>query len=55
MDISVIGSGSVGTSLASGLAEAGHTVTLGSRDPDKTSVREWLGTAPDRRSSCRLP
>ncbi len=46
MNISVIGSGSVGTSLASGLAEAGHSVTLGTRDPDRTSVRQWLEASP---------
>lgn len=46
MNISVIGSGSVGTSLATGLAEAGHTVTLGTRDPGRAAIREWLDAAP---------
>jgi 8-hydroxy-5-deazaflavin:NADPH oxidoreductase len=34
MDVAIIGAGSVGTALATGLASAGHTVRVGVRDPD---------------------
>lgn len=34
MEIGILGTGNVGTALATGLSAAGHEVTLGSRDPD---------------------
>lgn len=34
MRVGIIGTGSVGTALASGLADAGHDVLVGSRTPD---------------------
>ncbi len=40
MKIGIIGSGEVAKSLGSGFLKHGHSVTLGSRDPDKLS--EWL-------------
>jgi len=40
MRIGVIGTGTVGTNLARGLAAAGHDVTLGTRDPTDGTVRE---------------
>lgn len=43
MDIAVLGTGMVGQTLASGLARLGHTVTVGTRDPEATLAR----TAPD--------
>ncbi len=48
MDIAVLGTGSVGTTLAAGFAAAGHDVHLGTRDPDSTlarpepDLRAWL-------------
>ncbi|MEZ5411580.1 MAG: NAD(P)-binding domain-containing protein [Acidimicrobiales bacterium] len=41
MDITVIGTGNVGRTLAAGLAGAGHTVTLASRTPDRADLTEW--------------
>ncbi|MEF8851019.1 MAG: NAD(P)-binding domain-containing protein [Haloarculaceae archaeon] len=38
MDVSILGTGNVGSALASGLSAAGHDVTLGSRDPDTADV-----------------
>lgn len=38
MQIGVIGTGSVGTALARGLAASGHDVVVGSRDPGTPSV-----------------
>ena len=43
MDIAVLGTGMVGQALAGGLARLGHTVTVGTRDPEATLAR----TAPD--------
>jgi len=39
MKIGVIGSGTVGQTLAAGLAKHGHQVKIGSRDPSK--LKEW--------------
>ena len=46
MRISVIGAGEVGLSLARGLAGAGHSVVLGSRDPSKPAAIELMRLFP---------
>ncbi|MFC7019365.1 MULTISPECIES: NADPH-dependent F420 reductase [Haloarcula] len=38
MDIGIIGTGAVGSALASGWTAAGHDVVLGSRTPDSTAA-----------------
>jgi len=38
MNIGILGTGHVGAALAAGLARAGHTVTLGSREPSGARV-----------------
>ncbi len=43
MDIAVLGTGTVGRTLAGGLVRAGHTVAVGTRDPGATLAR----TEPD--------
>jgi 8-hydroxy-5-deazaflavin:NADPH oxidoreductase len=43
MDIAVLGTGAVGRALASRLHELGHSVTVGTREPDATLAR----TEPD--------
>ena len=40
--VGVLGSGEVGRRLACGFASRGHAVMIGSRDPDKPELREWL-------------
>jgi len=40
--IGVLGSGTVGRRLAAGLSGRGHSVMIGSRDPGKPELREWL-------------
>jgi predicted dinucleotide-binding enzyme len=40
--IGVLGSGVVGQVLAAGFAARGHDVMIGTRDPDKPELREWL-------------
>jgi 8-hydroxy-5-deazaflavin:NADPH oxidoreductase len=40
--VGVLGSGEVGRRLAAGFRSRGHGVMVGSRDPDKSELREWL-------------
>ena len=40
--VGVLGTGVVGRRLAAGFRGRGHDVTIGSRDPDKPELREWL-------------
>ena len=40
--VGVLGSGEVGRRLAAGFASRGHRVMIGSRDPGKPELREWL-------------
>lgn len=40
--VGVLGSGVVGQRLAWGFASRGHNVMIGSRDPNKDELREWL-------------
>jgi 8-hydroxy-5-deazaflavin:NADPH oxidoreductase len=40
MQIGILGTGVVGQTLAAALAEKGHTVTIGTRDPAETLARE---------------
>src|SRR5215467_6705853 len=42
MKIGIIGSGDVGQKLADGFIELGHTVKIGSRDPNQKKITEWL-------------
>jgi len=41
MKIGIIGSGVVGQALGSGFAALGHTVTLGTREPDSDKLKLW--------------
>jgi 8-hydroxy-5-deazaflavin:NADPH oxidoreductase len=42
MRVGVLGSGEVGRRLAAGFCSRGHDVIIGSRDPNKSELREWL-------------
>jgi predicted dinucleotide-binding enzyme len=46
MKIGVLGSGNVGKTLAAGLLKHGHQVMLGTRDPQKPEVQQWLQSTP---------
>jgi 8-hydroxy-5-deazaflavin:NADPH oxidoreductase len=48
MRIGIIGSGSVGSSLANGLARHGHDVMLGTRSTEKPAVQEFLSASEGR-------
>ena len=51
MRIAIIGTGSVGRTLARGLRGVGHDVVVGTRDPDETGRREeWVGVEMPLRS-----
>ena len=47
MRIGVLGTGPVGHALATRLVEAGHEVTMGSRDLDNPKARHWAAGAGD--------
>jgi 8-hydroxy-5-deazaflavin:NADPH oxidoreductase len=42
MRVGVLGTGEVGRRLAGGFHSRGHAVMIGSRDPDKPELRDWL-------------
>lgn len=46
MEIAVLGTGMVGKTLAAGFQRAGHTVTVGTRDPEVTAGREEWTDVP---------
>ena len=43
--VGVLGSGEVGRRLAAGFQSRGHDVMIGSRDPGKPELREWLSAS----------
>jgi 8-hydroxy-5-deazaflavin:NADPH oxidoreductase len=45
MRVGVLGSGEVGRRLAAGFRSRGHEVMIGSRDPAKPELSEWLSAA----------
>ncbi len=53
MELAVLGTGSAGRAIAARLAELGHEVSIGTRDPDATRARadyaEWAGDHPQVR------
>jgi predicted dinucleotide-binding enzyme len=51
MKIGVLGTGAVGRVLGAGFAALGHEVKIGSRDPRKAEVKEWLKKAGARASA----
>src|SRR5580693_8663818 len=46
MKVGILGSGNVGRVLGAGFREQGHSVMLGSRDPNKPEVQQWVGKDP---------
>jgi predicted dinucleotide-binding enzyme len=50
MRIGILGSGDVGRSLGRGFLKYGHEAMLGSRNPKKTEVQEWLERTPGSRA-----
>jgi 8-hydroxy-5-deazaflavin:NADPH oxidoreductase len=42
MKIRILGSGDVGRRLGDGFIELGHTVKIGSRDPNKKDIAQWV-------------
>jgi predicted dinucleotide-binding enzyme len=48
MKIGMLGSGDVGRKLADGLIEVGHEVKIGTRDPAKEQIVQWVRNHVDR-------
>ena len=48
MRIGVLGTGTVGRTVAGRLVELGHGVTMGARDPDNPRAAEWATAAGER-------
>jgi 8-hydroxy-5-deazaflavin:NADPH oxidoreductase len=48
MDIGVLGTGTVGQTLATAFARLGHDVVMGSRDPANATAAAWAKTAGER-------
>lgn len=46
MQIGILGSGTVGKTLATGFLKHGHRVMLGTRNPQKPDVQQWLAATP---------
>lgn len=46
MKIGILGSGTVGKTLGTGFLKHGHQVKLGTRDPQKPEVQQWLRENP---------
>jgi len=46
MKMGVLGSGTVGKTLAAGFLKHGHQAMLGTRDPHKPEVQQWLQSTP---------
>jgi predicted dinucleotide-binding enzyme len=42
MNIGILGSGDVGRRLGDGFIELGHTVKIGSRNPNQEKITEWM-------------
>lgn len=42
MRIGILGSGDVGRRLGNGLIELGHSIKIGSRDPNKKDIVQWV-------------
>jgi 8-hydroxy-5-deazaflavin:NADPH oxidoreductase len=47
MRIGVLGTGSVGRTIATKMLELGHEVTMGSRSPDGEALRQWVEGASE--------
>jgi predicted dinucleotide-binding enzyme len=46
MKIGILGSGAVGKTLGAGFLQHGYAVMLGTRDPQKPEVQQWLHATP---------
>jgi predicted dinucleotide-binding enzyme len=51
VDIAVFGTGIVGRTLGTRLAELGHPVALGTRDPAKPEAQQWLASVGTARGT----
>lgn len=54
MNIGIIGTGVVGQTLGKGLAAKGHSVKIGSRNPNSEKLKEWESQAGPNTSTATL-
>ena len=50
MKVGVLGSGVVGRALVAGFIKHGHDTMLGTRDPQKSEVQDWIRETPGARA-----
>ncbi len=50
MKIGIVGSGMVGQKIGAALADRGHQVKIGTRSPEKNSLKEWARQAGEKTS-----
>src|SRR5947209_4006945 len=55
MKIALIGSGNVGGTLGSRLAQAGHTVVFSSRNPESAEMKQLVAKAGRNASAASVP
>ena len=51
MKIGILGSGGVGQDLGTGFLGLGHEVKMGSRDPNKKEIKDWLAKSGKKASA----
>ena len=52
MKVGILGSGDVGRKLADGLIEIGYEIKVGTRDPTKENIVQWVHNhATDKKAS----
>lgn len=44
MRVGILGSGEIGQRLGDGLTQLGYTVKIGTRDPNKEEILEWISS-----------
>jgi 8-hydroxy-5-deazaflavin:NADPH oxidoreductase len=51
MNIGILGSGDVGRRLGDGLIELGHKVKIGTREPSKLDIKQWINSHGQEKAS----
>jgi predicted dinucleotide-binding enzyme len=51
MQVGILGSGAVGQALGKGLADLGHEVKIGTRDPGQDKIKAWVGKTGPKASA----
>ena len=54
MNIGILGSGEVGRRLGDGLIELGHKVKIGTREPSKLDIKQWINSHGQEKASAGI-